>query len=206
MLPGTHVLDAGELKTWMAGTSPAMTASVVLTNATNVNPLRCFRWRAVPPKRGPEALAPVMVEAQGCGSHWEDFSAMLHLPYYTALVTVPAILFYSSTGYGVALARRKFGISAPATSGHPDFDRAVRVQMNTLEWMAIFMPLLWLFAFCANDIAAAALGLVWIGGRILYMVGYREAANKRGVLVSQYRASSASHCSLARDGEDCGGG
>jgi glutathione S-transferase len=102
------------------------------------------------------------------------------MPRYTALVTLLAILFYFSTGYGVVLARQKFGIPAPAMSGHPDFDRAFRVQMNTLEWMPIFLPLLWLFAFYVSDVGAAVLGLVWIAGRILYMVGYREAANKRG--------------------------
>jgi glutathione S-transferase len=69
---------------------------------------------------------------------------------------------------------------APTTSGQPDFDRAFRVQMNTLEWMPIFLPLLWLFAFYVSDIGAAVLGLVWIGGRILYMVRYTAAADKRG--------------------------
>ena len=52
--------------------------------------------------------------------------------------------------------------------------------MNTLEWMPIFLPLLWLFAFYVGDIAAAALGLVWIGGRILYLVSYTNAAERRG--------------------------
>jgi glutathione S-transferase len=102
------------------------------------------------------------------------------MPNYTAFVTLLAVLFYAATGFGVARARRKFGIVAPTTSGQPDFDRAFRVQMNTLEWMPIFLPLLWLFAFYVSDIGAAVLGLVWIGGRILYMVRYTAAADKRG--------------------------
>jgi glutathione S-transferase len=102
---------------------------------------------------------------------------MLH---WTGLVTVLAILFYFYTGYGVATARRKFGVPAPAVTGSPDFERVFRVQANTLEWMPVFLPLLWLFAFYASDIGAAVLGLIWIGGRILYMVGYSEAADKRG--------------------------
>ena len=65
-------------------------------------------------------------------------------------------------------------------SGQPDFDRAFRVQMNTLEWMPIFLPLLWLFAIYMTDIGAAVLGLIWIAGRILYMVRYTAAASKRG--------------------------
>jgi glutathione S-transferase len=55
-----------------------------------------------------------------------------------------------------------------------------RVQMNTLEWMPIFLPPLWLFAFYISDGIAAGLGLVWIAGRILYMTGYSQAAEKRG--------------------------
>jgi glutathione S-transferase len=99
---------------------------------------------------------------------------------YTALVTLLTVLFYFYTSYRVARARPKFKVPAPAMSGHPEFDRIFRVQMNTLEWMPIFLPLLWLFALYVNDIAAAALGLVWIAARTLYVVRYSEAANRRG--------------------------
>ena len=67
----------------------------------------------------------------------------------------------------------------PAISGNPDFERVFRVQMNTLEWLPIFLPSLWLFAIYVSDAIAAVLGLVWIAGRILYMIGYAEAAQKR---------------------------
>jgi uncharacterized membrane protein YecN with MAPEG domain len=102
---------------------------------------------------------------------------MYHL---TALVTLLAVLLYFTTGIGVARARRAFGIKAPATSGHPDFERAFRVQMNTLEWMPIFLPSLWLFALYISDSIAAGIGLIWIIGRILYFVSYSSAAEKRG--------------------------
>jgi glutathione S-transferase len=101
------------------------------------------------------------------------------MPQFTALVTVLAVALYFFTGILVARARQKFDVPAPAMSGQPDFDRAFRVQMNTLEWMPIFLPLLWLFAFYVSDWAAAVLGLVWIGGRVLYIQGYSAAANKR---------------------------
>jgi len=51
--------------------------------------------------------------------------------------------------------------------------------MNTLEWMPIFLPSLWLFAIYISDPIAAAVGVVWIVGRILYMTGYSQAAEKR---------------------------
>jgi glutathione S-transferase len=54
------------------------------------------------------------------------------------------------------------------------------VHMNMLEWMPIFLPLLWLFAFYVSDIGAAVLGLAWIAARAFYMVSYTQAADKRG--------------------------
>ena len=100
--------------------------------------------------------------------------------HFTALVTCLAILFYFFTSLQVGKARAKFGIKAPATTGNPGFERVFRVQMNTLEWMPIFLPALWLFAIYISDPIAAVLGLVWIAGRILYMTGYSQAAEKRG--------------------------
>src|SRR6266567_6776509 len=101
---------------------------------------------------------------------------MLH---YTALVTCLAILFYFFTCIQVAKARVAFGIKAPAIAGNPDFERVFRVQMNTLEWLPIFLPSLWLFAIYISDQVAAVLGLVWIAGRIVYMIGYVQATERR---------------------------
>ena len=101
--------------------------------------------------------------------------------HYTALVTCLAIAFYFFTTTRVSSARGKFGVKLPATSGHPDFERVFRVQMNTLEWMPIFLPSLWLFAIYISDPVAAALGLVWIAGRILYWNGYSQAVEKRNM-------------------------
>lgn len=102
---------------------------------------------------------------------------MYHL---TALVTCLAILMYFIFSFRVGKARETYGVKAPAISGNPDFERVFRVHMNTLEWMPIFLPALWLFAIYISDAIAAALGVVWIIGRILYMTGYARAANKRG--------------------------
>ena len=102
---------------------------------------------------------------------------MLHL---TALVTSLATLMYLLFSFQVGKAREAYGVKAPAISGNPDFERVFRVHMNTLEWMPIFLPALWLFAIYISDAIAAALGLIWIVGRVLYMTGYAKAANKRG--------------------------
>lgn len=102
---------------------------------------------------------------------------MYHL---SALITCFAVALYFSTGLLVARARAAYGIKAPAITGNPDFERVFRVQMNTLEWMPMFLPALWLFAIYVSDSIAAAIGLVWILGRILYIVSYSKAAEKRG--------------------------
>jgi len=102
------------------------------------------------------------------------------MPHYTALVTLLAIGLFFYSGLLVGMERSKTGVKAPATTGHPDFERAFRVQMNMLEWMPIFVPALWLFAYYISDIWAAGLGLIWIAGRVLYMRGYLQAAEKRG--------------------------
>ena len=100
--------------------------------------------------------------------------------HFTALVTCLATLMYLLFSFQVGKARETYGVKAPAISGNPDFERVFRVHMNTLEWMPIFLPALWLFAIYISDAIAAALGVIWIVGRVLYMTGYAKAANKRG--------------------------
>jgi len=99
---------------------------------------------------------------------------------YTALVTLLALGVYFYTGVRVGQAREKFKVKAPAVAGHPIFERAFRVQMNTLEWMPILLPSMWLLALYGTDLVAAALGVVWIGGRLIYIRGYMQAPEKRG--------------------------
>ncbi len=97
----------------------------------------------------------------------------------TTLVTVVAICLYFYMGLRVGLSRTKFDVPAPATTGHPTFERMNRVHMNTLEGMPIFLPVLWLFANYHSDAIAAGLGLVWVIGRIIFMLGYTADAKKR---------------------------
>jgi glutathione S-transferase len=100
--------------------------------------------------------------------------------HWTALVTMLAVAFYFFTSTRVARARYKYGVKLPAITGNPDFERVFRVQMNTLEWLPIFLPSLWLFAIYLSDAIAAAIGAVWIIGRIVYMIGYTQSVPRRG--------------------------
>ncbi|MEO8114248.1 MAG: MAPEG family protein [Phenylobacterium sp.] len=98
---------------------------------------------------------------------------------YVAIVSLLALLLYFWMGLRVAAARGKSGISAPAMTGDPLLERTIRVHYNTLEWLPIFLVSLWLFAIYWNDMIAAALGVVWIVGRIIYALGYVADPAKR---------------------------
>lgn len=99
---------------------------------------------------------------------------------HVGAVTLLAILLYAATVLFVGWVRWRYDIKAPATTGHPRFDRAYRVQVNTLEQMPIFLPSLWLAAFYFSDRIAAIIGLAFIVFRILYAVLYLRAAESRG--------------------------
>jgi glutathione S-transferase len=100
--------------------------------------------------------------------------------YLTALATLASILLYFYFGVCVGKARVQLKIPAPATTGDPLFERLYRVQMNTLEWMVIYLPCLWLFGFYVSDSGAGLLGLAWIVGRYLYKRGYEASPEQRG--------------------------
>lgn len=98
---------------------------------------------------------------------------------WVAIVTLLALLTYFWMGFAVGGARRTSGISAPAMTGDPILERTIRVHYNTLEWLPIFLTSMWLFAIYWSDLVAAAVGVVWIIGRLLYARGYVADPAKR---------------------------
>jgi glutathione S-transferase len=100
-----------------------------------------------------------------------------------AAVTVLALLVFFWTGFRVGGMRGKYDVKAPATTGHPEFEKAYRVQMNTLEQIVVFLPLLWLSNayFQMYPLLVGALGLVWIVGRIVYALAYQADPSKRSL-------------------------
>jgi uncharacterized MAPEG superfamily protein len=90
-----------------------------------------------------------------------------------------ALIEYMVMAGLVGRARAKYGIHAPATTGHPAFERANRVHVNTLENLIIFIPSVWIFAAYVNAAWAAGLGVLFVAARALYAVGYLRAAEKR---------------------------
>ena len=91
------------------------------------------------------------------------------------LAVVQLYLFVVMVGW----ARGKYGIAAPATTGHPLFERHYRVQMNTVESLLVFLPGLWLAAKYWSPRYAAILGAVYLVGRTLYYFSYVRDPGKR---------------------------
>jgi uncharacterized membrane protein YecN with MAPEG domain len=98
---------------------------------------------------------------------------------WTAIVTIVALLLYFYMSLQVGRARGKSGIAAPCMTGDPQLERAVRVHINTLEWLPLFLGGMWLFAIYWNEWVAAGLGVVWIVGRLIYASGYMADPGKR---------------------------
>ncbi|MFM2057195.1 MAG: hypothetical protein RLY71_1580 [Pseudomonadota bacterium] len=97
------------------------------------------------------------------------------------IVTVLALLQYLLFSVHVGQARQKYGVKAPAVTGHEQFERAYRVQMNTLEVLALFLPGLWLAAQHWSPTLVAALGAVYLVGRALYARSYVRDPARRGL-------------------------
>ncbi|HZO22752.1 MAG TPA: MAPEG family protein [Steroidobacteraceae bacterium] len=95
------------------------------------------------------------------------------------LVIGLALVEFLFFGIAVGRARARYGVHAPATTGHEVFERYFRVHMNTLEQLVVFVPSILLFARYANPALAAALGAIFLVGRLLYFNRYVADPRKR---------------------------
>jgi glutathione S-transferase len=98
---------------------------------------------------------------------------------YTAFVTLLDMAIYFILIANVGRARAEYKVQAPSTDGPEAFLRVLRVQANTVEQLALHLPLLWIAAFAMDDMFAASFGAVWAFGRILYARGYYQKAKRR---------------------------
>lgn len=128
--------------------------------------MRGLRWSAY----SPEALEFVR------HMHFNEKRVIMEL---VEIVTVLALLQYLGFGILVGRARARFGVKAPATTGHESFERLYRVQMNTLEQLVIFLPALWMAARHVQGVWVAGVGAIFILGRIIYLRAYtRDPASR----------------------------
>ena len=100
---------------------------------------------------------------------------------YVAIVTALALIQFLLLGILVGRARARYGVAAPATTGHEIFDRWFRVHMNTAEQLLLFVPSMWIYAYYWNPVWAAGIGLLFIIGRTVYAITYIREPKSRSL-------------------------
>jgi len=95
-------------------------------------------------------------------------------------VVALALLEYQVLWMLCGQARGRYNIPAPATTGHPTFERYFRVQQNTIEQLVVFVPAMFLFAHYVSEPIAAGLGALFVLGRALYARAYVTDPARRG--------------------------
>ena len=103
------------------------------------------------------------------GNSWVNLVVVLALFEYFALIAL------------VGRARGTYGVKAPATTGNEMFERYFRVHYNTLELLIAFIPALWIASAYWNPVWMAAIGAVYLLGRILYLQGYTTEPKQRAL-------------------------
>ena len=88
------------------------------------------------------------------------------------LVTLLAVLEFLGLVWLVGKARVRYSVCAPATTGNEHFERWFRVQQNTLETMIMFLPALWIAAHYWSAGWMAAIGAIFLVGRVIYLISY----------------------------------
>lgn len=89
-----------------------------------------------------------------------------------AIVTILALLQFIYFTVHVGQMRMKHGVKAPATTGDSEFERAFRVQQNTMEQLVVVLPAMWICGQYFDPLYAAGLGVVFIVGRFVYRASY----------------------------------
>ena len=90
----------------------------------------------------------------------------------TVLVVLLALVQYTWFSLRVGIARPKYGVNAPKTTGDENWERLFRVQQNTLEQLVLFIPGMLAFAFYVSALWSLIPGLVFLVGRQLYSYEY----------------------------------
>ncbi len=100
---------------------------------------------------------------------------------YVTIIAMLSLVEFMAFGGAVGKSRVKSGISAPAVTGDESFERYYRVHQNTLEQLIVFIPALFAFGYYVNDLAAVAIGAIFLIGRAIYFRAYTADPDSRGL-------------------------
>ncbi len=98
---------------------------------------------------------------------------------HAALIILLALVQYTWFSLRVGIARGKYGIKAPKTTGDEAWERLYRVQENTLEQLIVFIPGMIAFTVYVSAVWALLPGLVFLAGRQLYSYEYISKPESR---------------------------
>jgi glutathione S-transferase len=100
---------------------------------------------------------------------------------FVHLVIGAALVEYLWFAFAVGKARETYKVPAPATTGNEIFERSYRVQMNTIEQLIVFIPSILLFAHYFDPRIAAAIGAIFLIGRVVYFRAYVRDPKSRSL-------------------------
>ena len=94
--------------------------------------------------------------------------------FLAAIDTLLAVFVTFVLGGRVGYMRGRHKIEAPATVGHPQFERAFRTHVNTVENLILFLPLLWIASIFYAGTLPFWFGIAWVVSRLIYAWGYAQ--------------------------------
>lgn len=100
---------------------------------------------------------------------------------FVHVIAVLAIIQFMVFGILVGRARVRHGVKAPAVHGNEHFERAFRIQMNTLEQLVCFLPALFLAAQYWSSVFVSLAGVVYLAGRVAYWRSYTADPSTRSL-------------------------
>lgn len=115
---------------------------------------------------------------------------------YVALVTL--LLLSQYFFFTIRVGQSRGEIKAPAMTGSEEFERKLRVQLNTLEQLIIAIPAMWICAHYFSANVAAILGVGFFIGRALFSMAYTSDPTKRapGMILGVLSYAIMIGCSL----------